>query len=211
MKIQHIPYKKKSDKSYWDNLSMGGQNYQHGQRKHRQHIMDMIVKYKISKLLDVGCGTGPIMELLAETHTPLNYYKGVDYSKGLIKTAKTLFPHADFEVQDARKLKEKDDSYDLVLLMHILDHVDRWRDVIKEAKRVSRKYIQIILWRMFAGEPHRVFQIVMHDTLWHDSFLHEYRQEDLEAEFKKQGLKIVHQHEVINEDTKYNYCWFLEK
>ena len=205
----HLPYVKESLVSYWDDLATDGNTYQHGLNKHRQHILDLIKETGVKSVLDIGCGTGPIWELIKEAKIPVDY-KGVDYSKGYIDIAKKHAPEGNFEVQDARELKEPDGSHDFVLIMHCLDHVDDWRKVISEAARVSSKFIQIVLWRPFLNEDN-IRQIVMGETLFPDTFLHEFKKEEVEEEFKKLGLGIVHQHEVANEDGHYNYCWFLKK
>ena len=67
--MKSIAYKKKSKINYWDELSEGGNTYQHGRREHRQYIFDVIKKCEVKSILDVGCGTGPIAELLEEEYS----------------------------------------------------------------------------------------------------------------------------------------------
>jgi len=204
--MKHIDYTKESDQTYWDELAESGNTYQHGHTKHRQKILDLIKKSNVKSILDVGCGTGPVYWLTKDIDVK---YKGVDYSKGFISIAKRNFSEGDFEVQDARKLKEKDNSWDLVLLMHTLDHIDDWKAALREAKRVSSRLVMIILWRSFTMSEDWIHQTVMNDTLYKDTFLTEFRKRDIEGEFAKIGLKNLDRGEIINDDNKYNYYYTL--
>lgn len=210
--MKHIDYSKTTDKTYWDELAESGNTYQHGITKHRDKIMKLMSKNKVTSLLDVGCGTGPMFPLIKEYYEKLPKlprYKGIDYSKGFIDIAKKEFGDEFFEVQDARKLKEKKNSWDMVLLMHCLDHVDDWKQVLQEAKRVSSRFVLIILWRSFIESEDWVHQTVMNDTLYKDTFLREYRQKDFEAELARQDMKTISRGNILNKDKKYNYYYFL--
>src|SRR3990167_5944784 len=91
--------------------------YQHGAQKHRVYMLNLLQEKGVKSLLDVGCGTGPIYEILrdeaAQAETPLMFdYKGTDYSRTMIETAKGLFPEGNWEVEDMRHLTEADNSWD---------------------------------------------------------------------------------------------------
>src|SRR3990167_11565294 len=137
-------------KHYWEDKGFE-QPYQHGRQPHRLYMLDLLHKKGVESLLDVGCGTGPIYEILKEDNDPM-IYKGVDYSRQMVETAQRLFPEANFEVQDMRYLEEANDSWNCVLLMHALDHTNDYKAAIKEATRVSKKYVCIVLWRSFVAE-----------------------------------------------------------
>jgi len=137
---------KKDMKTYWDTFETP---YQMGPQKHRLYLMGKMKELGIESFLDVGCGTGPLYELNKDYGLK---YKGTDYSPAMIEIAKESFPEGDWEVQDARKLTEKDNSWDAVVLMHALDHLDDYQAAIFEAARVTSKYVIIILWRSFVAE-----------------------------------------------------------
>lgn len=201
-------------KTYWDTFETP---YQMGHQKHRDYMLDVLRNKGVESLLDVGCGTGPVYELLKEANDPMQY-KGTDYSYAMIEVAKSHFPEADFEVQDARKLDEEDNSWDCVLLLHSLDHLNDYQAAIKEAARVSKRYVCIVLWRSFVDEGTRLNDRNMygkqeHEDPWEDTFLQEYSREALETEFEKNGLTIeqIAEGDTLNDEGKYNFLYLLRK
>src|SRR3990167_5900398 len=138
------------ERVYWDSFK---DPYQMGAQSHRVYLLNLLRDKGVKSILDVGCGTGPIYELIKENFSGWNFkYKGTDYSFGMIDVCKREFPEGNFEVQDARALAEEDSSWDCVLLMHCLDHLDDYEAAIKEASRVAAKYVCIVLWRGFVNE-----------------------------------------------------------
>ena len=201
-----------------------------GHQKHRDYLLDLLLVEGVESILDVGCGTGPIYELIIKTDesehdqsqgTSLRWpfvYKGTDYSPAMIEVAKKNFPLGDWEVEDARRLTEPDNSWDCVLLMHSLDHLDDYQAAIREAARVAGKYVCIVLWRSFILEGTHLNNRNMYgkqegEEPWEDTHLQEYSKKSLEDEFAKNGLVIDHVAEgpEINEDGKYNFLYLLKK
>lgn len=210
-------------RTYWEHEDFASP-YQMGPQIHRVYILNKLAELKVGSLLDVGCGTGPIYELLLnqdDTFNPwdnIEHYKGVDYSWRMVETAKKLFPYGHFEVQDARFLKEDNNSWDCVLLMHCLDHLNDYQAAIMEAVRVSKKYIIICLWRSFVLEgtnlnPRNMYGKKEGEEPWEDTFLHEYSKEALIKEFDKYGLEDVdfNDGEEVNESNTHNTVWILKK
>ena len=203
------------ERTYWETFHSP---YQMGPQKHRIYMLDLLQSKGIESLLDVGCGTAPIYELII--NTPYGFeYKGVDYSWSMIEVAKKEFPEGNFEVQDARSLNEAAQSWDCVLLMHALDHLDDYQAAIREAARVAKRYVCIILWRSFVNEgtrlnPRNMYGKKEGEEPWEDTYLHEYSREVLEEEFKKSSLSIEHiaEGEAINSDSShYNFLYLLCK
>jgi len=220
------PKYNKPMRTYWDQWTG---SYQHGAQKHRLYALDLFKRKGVKTLLDCGCGTGPIFELLLNTFEVNEagdsaprwsfLYKGTDYSFAMVDTAKENFPNGNFEVEDARHLTEPDNSWDCVFIMHTLDHIDDYKSVIREATRVSKKYVCIILWRSFVQEGTNLNSRNMMDKKegeepWKDTFLHEYSKQALEDEFKANNLVIdeVAEGELINSDrSSYNFLYLLKK
>lgn len=100
-------------------------------------------------VLDVGCGPGWNYDHFMQYGPDVYRYKGVDYSPRFIKVAKERWPGAKFEVQDCRKLKEEDNSWDVVILQDVLEHTNGYEKPIAEAMRVANNRVIICLWRPF--------------------------------------------------------------
>lgn len=198
------------ERTFWDTFHS---LYQHGPNKHRLYLLKKMKELGCESFLDVGCGTGPLYELNKDELK----YKGTDYSWAMIEQAKKHFPDGDFEVQDARKMTEKDNSWDCVVSMHCLDHLDDHRSAIKELARVAKKYVIIVLWRGFVGQDRINDRNMMNksegEKPWEDTYLHEYSKEDLVREFAINKLKVIEEvsGDEINDPGKYNWLVVLEK
>lgn len=212
----------KDPRTYWESKDFDNP-YQMGGQKHRLYLLDLLKRRGVKTLLDVGCGTGPIYDLIVNDPDGrwdnITKYKGTDYSRQMIETARREFPHGDWEVQDARRLTEKDNSWDCVLLMHALDHIDDYASVIKESARVASKYVLIVLWRGFVdsgthlNDRNRMGK-AEGEPDWEDTYLQEYSRESLENEFKKNGLLVdeIAEGEQLNGDySHYNFLFLLRK
>lgn len=214
------PKYKKPMATFWDTFEGA---YQMGAQKHRVFMLDLLKEKGITSLLDVGMGTAPIYDLVVNNGEGrwdnIRRYKGTDYSFAMVDTAKEMFPYGDFEVQDARNLKEKDNSWDCVLLMHALDHLNDYSSAIKEAARVSNKYVCIILWRGFVNEgtnlnDRNTYGLEEGEEPWQDTYLQEYSKEVLDEAYKEAGLSIeleVDGDEINSDQSKYNYLVLLRK
>jgi ubiquinone/menaquinone biosynthesis C-methylase UbiE len=208
-------------KSYWDYLVEDGRTYQMGKQIHRIYLLRLLKKLGVKSFLDVGCGTGPLYEILMDSnlreYLPITEYKGVDYSEGMIKVCEAKFPEGDFEVQDARMLKEDNQSWDAVTLMHCLDHLDDYEAAIKEAARVARKYVVIILWRPLttSGENNlnNKNNYGREEGEWEDTHLQEYSRERLLNAFSDAGLALELQYNGldINSGNTSNTLFLLKK
>lgn len=86
------------------------------------------------KILDIGCGTGEFAGLLNRT----GYY-GIDISIRYIEYA-AKHNRGNFKVMDAKKLEFPDNTFDYILIMAILHHLNdsEARRVLAEAARVLK-------------------------------------------------------------------------
>lgn len=225
----------KTPKNYWDFLVQDHSLYQMGPQSHRVYLLDLLRNKGVKSILDTGCGTGPIYKLITDEveevvqsgypieEAKWNFkYKGTDYSEGMIESCKFNFPEGDFEVQDNRKLKEPDNSWDCVLMMHVLDHLDDYEAAIKEGARVCKKYVLIVLWRGVnydegaknnLNSRSRYGKSDEDPTLWEDTHLQDFAWEPLKKAFDNAGLKVVQKEDgpEVNKEGRYNTLILLEK
>lgn len=114
-----------------------------GAKYKAQNIVDVCKGIKPVKVLEVGAGDGSILHFLNEWNFASALYaleiaqSGVDKIKERnltsLKEAKTF---------DGYHIPYDDDSFDLIILAHVLEHVEHERILIRELKRVA-KYIVI--------------------------------------------------------------------
>ncbi|MEK6907172.1 MAG: class I SAM-dependent methyltransferase [Nanoarchaeota archaeon] len=86
-------------------------------------------------ILSVGCGTGFIENYIASRNKKIKI-KGIDVlvpEKTYIKVKK----------YDGKKIPFKSNSFDVVMFLDVLHHTDNIKDLMSEAKRVTKKIILI--------------------------------------------------------------------
>lgn len=93
-----------------------------------------------AKVLEVGCGTGPVCRVLAEWPN-VGEVVGIDPSEPLLEKARELASDIDglsFQKADGQDLPFEDSSFDVVILHTILTHVPRQEEILAESFRVLR-------------------------------------------------------------------------
>lgn len=91
-------------------------------------------------LLDIGCGVGAVLGVLATAHPGLRL-AGIDQSEAQVVAAREhleFVPGADLRVGDALDLPWPDGSFDHVYIMWFLEHLPGASKVLAEARRVLR-------------------------------------------------------------------------
>jgi methionine biosynthesis protein MetW len=102
----------------------------------KRTILDMV---KSGSVLDIGCGDGLLLEHLKNNGLVVS---GIDISSTAINICKERgldCIHGDI----SERLPFEDNLYDDVLLIDVLEHLFQPLDVLKEAERVSKKYVLI--------------------------------------------------------------------
>ncbi|MGR1083794.1 class I SAM-dependent methyltransferase [Olegusella massiliensis] len=96
-------------------------------------------------VLDVGCGTGPVIELLAKKY-PEKHFVGLDITPAMIEVAQSKgLSNAEFLVGDAENLPFGDESFDAVLCSNSFHHYPNPGAFLREAYRVLRSGGKLIL------------------------------------------------------------------
>ncbi|HEY6391923.1 MAG TPA: class I SAM-dependent methyltransferase [Bryobacteraceae bacterium] len=99
----------------------------------RSEILSWLSPLRAGRVLDLGAGTGRIGRAFVEAG---DLYTGVDLSFEMLRK----FGTASALVQaDGEYLPFPGPVFDVVLIMHMLSGLDRWRPVLAEARRVLRK------------------------------------------------------------------------
>lgn len=98
-----------------------------------------IKKFHPKTILDVGCGEGFVDQFLIKKN-PQYRISGIDISPESIRLAKKRVPELLARQGNVYNLSFKDNSFDLVICMEVLEHLDKPQKAIKEIRRVSKKY-----------------------------------------------------------------------
>lgn len=100
-------------------------------RKHADKIKEWVEE---KNTLDVGAGDGKITHLLG--------IKGVDSEPEAVKLA--VEKGANVVLGDAYQLPFKDEEFDSVLMVNVIEHFKYPQKAIQEARRVLKKYIYVV-------------------------------------------------------------------
>ena len=100
-------------------------------------IAGMLKDRSYERLLDVGCGTGFLIELLASQRRAA--YEGLDLSDEMLKVARgKAIPDANFTQGSSDRLPYADGSFDIVTCSQSFHHYPNRQKAMAEAKRVLR-------------------------------------------------------------------------
>lgn len=114
-----------------------------GAKYKAQNIIDVCKGIKPQKVLEVGAGDGSILHFLNEWNFAPELYALEIAQSGveLIKERK-LSRLVLAQSFDGYKIPFEDNAFDLVILAHVLEHVEHERILLRELKRVA-KYIVV--------------------------------------------------------------------
>ena len=116
-------------------------------------ILDELRGISFDSLLDVGCGTGPMIELLAGEY-PDKQYTGIDLTPNMIKKANDKnLKNARFIVGDSEDLPFDEESFDAVICANSFHHYPNPQKFFDGVNRVLRRGGYLILRDYTSLEP----------------------------------------------------------
>lgn len=96
-------------------------------------------------VLDVGCGNGWAMAFINRQRQ--FYTVGIDIFRPYLAYAKKQLTHDDYVLGDIRKLPVKKKSFDVVICLEVLEHLEKedGRQLLEEMKAIARRQVIISL------------------------------------------------------------------
>ena len=108
-------------------------------------ILEELEKESFTDVLDCGCGTGPMIELLHKKY-PEKHYTGLDLTPEMIRMEKAKnLSHTEFVVGDCEHLPFAEESFDAVICSNSFHHYPNPQDFFNSVYRVLRKGGRLIL------------------------------------------------------------------
>lgn len=109
-------------------------------RKYRiRMVKPVIEKYSNCKLLDIGCGWEA--KLLKSIENYIDYGIGIDFKPPKLKTKKL----ETIETVLEKELPFEDESFDVVTMLAVLEHLEYADYILKEIHRVLKKDGRLII------------------------------------------------------------------
>lgn len=146
---------------------------------------------KNTKILDVGCYDGSFLKMLPNS---INKF-GIDIDKKIISEAKKKNRQIKFFCQNFEKFKSKI-KFDIIVMMHVLEHLNNPLDVLKNLKKVSNINSKLII-EVPILENHKTNQLDGFITVQHTTH---FTENSLSNIMLKSGWKIIDKKKI----QKYN-------
>jgi SAM-dependent methyltransferase len=110
-----------------------------GARKKVQNIFDITEGFKFEKILEIGAGDGSILQLLDENNFGIELHALEISESGLQKIqSKQIKRLKTANIFNGYNLPFEDRSFDLIILSHVLEHVEHERILLREINRVAK-------------------------------------------------------------------------
>lgn len=125
-----------------------------------------------AKILDIACGAGFVTLPMAERGYDM---RGIDLSQGSIETARRRInprTRIALECENALRLSSADATFDAVLLLDFLEHIDTPEAAIKEAARVLKPGGVMITYTFNRTLPAHILAVKALEVLSRDSIKH---------------------------------------
>ena len=97
---------------------------------------------RLDSAIDVGCGDGFLCSEWARMGMARSIY-GTDLVADRVKRAKEMVPSGQFMIQSAYELGFPTGRFELVSMVETLEHMERPLDALREAARVSSRYVLV--------------------------------------------------------------------
>jgi ubiquinone/menaquinone biosynthesis C-methylase UbiE len=160
-----------------------------------QMVNKLIPEDSIESVLDVGCGAGHITNKFFGLGIPR--VTGCDISPYRIDFAKELYPKCNFEVGSILDLKYGEDSFDLVVGIEILEHMEDLDKAIEEMRKVTRKWVLITV-----PFEQKIIEVLCPYCLNHfnvDGHMHSFKTLDI--------VNLVGDHDLLIQKITYHCSW----
>jgi 2-polyprenyl-3-methyl-5-hydroxy-6-metoxy-1,4-benzoquinol methylase len=150
---------------------------------------------KSGQLLDVGTGDGLFLKLAKSAN--FNIW-GTEISAAAVRAAKNLYG-LDIHLTEIENADFKENSFDVITIWHVIEHVKNPVEVLKKAYSLSKrgavvfvatpnldKHLSRIIYRLKSNKPYPFYSLKGEQHLFH------FTENTLERIIKKAGFNIIY-------------------
>lgn len=154
-------------------------------------ILNMLRDRDYGSLLDMGCGTGAVLERISKEN-PKAFLFGLDLSENMVKEAKAKdIPNAEFIIGDAENLPYESERFDVVICNQSFHHYPNPQKAFNEVYRVLKKTGIFILCDMYCNKFLRTIENSILLKLVNTGDVKTYSSEEVVLLLSKAGFKEV--------------------
>jgi len=117
-------------------------------KKEKVRLISKIIDFKNKKILDAGCSYGVVSYFLKKNGGKW-FHCDLDFEN--IKNAKSILKDNLFQTSD-KYFPLKNNNFDMVLLLDILEHVDDDKRLVKNAYKVLKKNGRLVISTPISGK-----------------------------------------------------------
>jgi 2-polyprenyl-3-methyl-5-hydroxy-6-metoxy-1,4-benzoquinol methylase len=116
----------------------------------KQRAAELVRRAAPRTILDLGCGEGFMIEALLDAGIDAQF-TGIDLSETAIADAKArIGGRANFEVIDARQLVDDGRSFDMVMMLEVLEHIPEPAQMIPILRKLATGHVLLsVPWEPF--------------------------------------------------------------
>jgi SAM-dependent methyltransferase len=125
-----------------DFLRSGPEGKKHPSRRKTLSLLD-----GMSSVLDVGCGTGVMFELIRDLGLDVDYL-GIDVTEKFVQVAQSLYPEDRhrFRLMSLYETKKLRRRFDAVLCRHVLEHLPDYAPAVQSLYSRAAKKLIIVFY-----------------------------------------------------------------
>lgn len=137
---------------YWSRIKKPWPFFVGLRRISRDYYVDVVRKYGIRSVIDLGCGFGETFRVLRKAGISIHYV-GIDSAPNFIESASKRYKMAQFQVGKIEDIPYPDNSFDLATARCVLEHLPDPEPAIREMARVGK--MVLIVWFRPPGKKDR--------------------------------------------------------
>ncbi len=190
-------------KQFWKEF--GDLEFMAKRKDHKSYlrVSDLITRFgpPSGSVLDVGVLSGVLYPMLRDRNSALEY-TGLDISPNVIENNKSRYGEASWVCADIEDLPFPDQSFDIVVVRHVLEHLETYKEGLSEVARVS-KYLIVVCFFSPLGEVEVIRQ--KPDSV----YVNTYSRDDFVANIPS-TWQIVHE-ELVQDPHRDNHILVMKR